>query len=79
MGIKEGDGTNRECTDFSKQTNFPKAIAQAIKDVWLTYGIDDSIVKAILTAPAYAKYNAICDQAFCKLVRIKKNRNTDWQ
>ncbi len=46
-------GTNKECTDFSTQKNFPKAIAKALKAGQLSC---IGIPEGVLTAPAWEAY-----------------------
>jgi len=77
----KGKGVKKECTDFSRQENFPKSIAKALKKGQLCRISD--YAKWILnkeglnryhkiTDPAWAEYNKITDQA-----RAEYNKITD--
>ena len=84
------DGADRECTDFSTPSNFPKEIVKAIKagDMW-EFGITDDM-HCMLLKTAYAKYHKIQKTALAKYLKIHqtawasiwdnpKNRKKCWR
>ena len=61
-------GLNKECTDFSSQKNFPKAIAKSIKNGELS---SIGMCTVVLTAPAWAEYNKVKAPAWAEYNKVK--------
>ena len=70
-GIKEGDGVDKECTDFSAPTNFPPAIAKAIKTGKMTFCVNNRLYR-LLTQPALADYEKIRQPAWNEYEKIRQ-------
>ena len=60
-------GLNKECTDFSSQKNFPKAIAKSIKNGELS---SIGMCTVVLTAPAWAEYNKVKAPALAEYNKV---------
>ena len=56
LGIPENKGKDKECTDFSKPSNFPDEIVKAIQECRMTkFG---EVPKGLLKGSLYDKYDA---------------------
>ncbi len=73
-GIDEGDGVDKECNDFSKPTNFPPKIVEAIKSGKMRgLGTGKGLLKKAIDTKwqseldaAYAKRQSELDAAYAK-------------
>lgn len=77
-GLKENDGIQKECTDFSKPSNFPNEIIKAIKSGLMTYATPNN-TNELLTATADKAYQEATATAYWELFSKNKNRVACWK
>ena len=76
FGLEQDEGQNRECTDFSSPDNFPRAIAQAIKNGEMRgMGVD----KALLNETARTEYERIAEAARTEYERIAETARAEYE
>ena len=69
FGIREGQGENWECTDFSTPENFPALIVKAIKrGEFRGFGTPEGL----LSLPAWVEHEKIKQQAWAEYEKIKQ-------
>ena len=74
--LRDTEGTNWECTDFSTPKNFPSVIIKALKrGEFKGFGTPEGL----LSPSALAEYEKIEQQAFWDLFAIPKNRAEAWR
>ena len=88
-GLHEGDGVQKECTDFSRPSNFPEEIQTAIKKGSMTYGIPANIKQLLnqrgvqkyekVEQPAWEQYQKVQQPAFWKVFAKKEYRKKEWK
>ena len=71
-----GKGCHKECSDFSKPSNFPKLIQEAIK-AGSFRGI--GVAEGLLTAPAWKAYQEAKADTFWDLFADPNNRIEAWR
>ena len=69
-------GFHKECENFSSQTNFPGAIAKALKNGLMSrIGIN----KDMLTAPALAEYTKVEAKALAEYTKVEAKALAEYQ
>jgi hypothetical protein len=75
-GLKESQGINKECSDFSTPNNFPLDISKAIKDGSMR---DMDAPLQLLTPKAWAEYQKIKQSALAEYQKIEQPAWAEYQ